>query len=162
MVRPSGPVQAPHRHQGLSHVGGAQTACRGRSGAQGTWAALTTQGGSPGSASPTSEVLWEQDQVTVGHTLTDGQTLSSCGDQGPVFIAARGPLAAAASCRSAGGEHTALGTWHLGSALVAQGFLSCGSQAWRQQQLRGSRAQGTWGLPGPGLAPVSPALAGGL
>lgn len=58
--------------------------------------------------------------------------------------------------RSVGCEHTALGTQHLGSALVAQGFLSCGSQA-QQQQLRGSRAQGMWGLPGPGLEPVSPA-----
>lgn len=32
----------------------------------GTRAALTAQGSSPGSSPPTSEVLWEQDQVTAG------------------------------------------------------------------------------------------------
>ena len=53
------------------------------------------------------------------------------------------------------------------------GFSSCGTRA-QQSWLTGSRAQfsscgvqasllrGMWDLPGPGLEPVSPALAGGF
>ena len=64
---------------------------------------------------------------------------SSCGKQGPLFIAVRGPLTIVAS-------------------LVAEQRLqtlrlsSCGSRA---QLLRGM-----WDPPRPGLEPVSPALAG--
>ena len=74
-------------------------------------------------------------------------------------------------------EHVwALGTW--ASAVVACGLSSCGSRApehrlsscgTRAPEHRlsscGARAQllrGMWDPPGPGLEPVSPALAGGL
>ena len=64
------------------------------------------------------------------------RAFSSCGKQGPLFIAVRGPLAIAAS-------------------LVVEHRLSnCGSRA---QPLHGM-----WDLPRPGLEPVSPALAGGF
>ena len=64
---------------------------------------------------------------------------SSCGERGPLFIAARGPLTIAAS-------------------LVAEHRLQT-----RRLSNCGSRAQllcGMWDLPRPGLEPVSPALAG--
>ena len=64
------------------------------------------------------------------------RAFSSCGKWGPLFIAVRGPFTIAAS-------------------LVAERRLSnCGSRA---QLLRGM-----WDIPGPGLEPVSPALAGGF
>ena len=64
------------------------------------------------------------------------RAFSSCGKRGPLFIAVRGPLTIAAS-------------------LVAERRLSgCDSRA----QL----LCGMWDLPGPGLEPVSPALAGGF
>ena len=63
---------------------------------------------------------------------------SSCGKQGPLFIAVRGPLTIAASLVA---EHR----------LQTRRLSSCGSRA---QPLRG-----TWDLPRPGLEPVSPALA---
>ena len=57
----------------------------------------------------------------------------------------------------------ALGTW--ASAVVARGLSSCGSQALdRRLSSCGAQAQplhGMWDPPGPGLEPVSPALAGG-
>ena len=67
------------------------------------------------------------------------RAFSSCGKRGPLFIAMRGPLTIAAS-------------------PVAEHRLQT-----RRLSSRGSRAQplhGTWDLPGPGLEPVSPALAG--
>ena len=67
------------------------------------------------------------------------RAFSSCGKQGPLFIAVRGPLTVAASLVA---EHR----------LQTRRLSSCGSRA---QLLRG-----TWDLPGPGLEPVSPALAG--
>ena len=58
----------------------------------------------------------------------------------------------------------ALGVW--ASVVVARGLSSCGSQALeRRLSSCGARAQllrGMWDLPGPGLKPVSPALAGGF
>ena len=64
------------------------------------------------------------------------RALSSCGKQGPLFIAVCGPLTITAS-------------------LVAEHRLSnCGSRA----QL----LHGMWDPPRPGLEPVSPALAGRL
>ena len=69
------------------------------------------------------------------------RAFSSCGKWGPLFIAMHGPLTIAAS-------------------LVAENRLqtcrlsNCGSRA---QLLRGM-----WDLPGPGLEPVSHALAGGF
>ena len=66
---------------------------------------------------------------------------SSCSERGPLFIAVRGPLTIAASPVA---EHR----------LQTHRLSSCGSRA---QLLRGM-----WDLPGPGLEPVSPALAGRL
>ena len=66
------------------------------------------------------------------------RAFSSCGKWGPLFIAVRGPLTIAASLV----EHR----------LQMLRLSNCGSRA---QLLRG-----TWDLPGPGLEPVSPALAG--
>ena len=66
---------------------------------------------------------------------------SRCGKRGPLFIAVRGPLTAAASLVA---EHK----------LQTRRLSSCGSRA---QSLRGM-----WDLPRPGLEPVSPALAGRL
>ena len=67
------------------------------------------------------------------------RAFSSCGKQGPLFIAVRGPLTIAASLVA---EHR----------LQTRRLSSCGSRA---QLLRGM-----WDLPRPGLEPVSPALAG--
>ena len=67
------------------------------------------------------------------------RAFSSCGKWGPLFIAVRGPLTIAASLVV---EHR----------LQTRRLSSCGSRA---QLLRGM-----WDLPGPGLEPVFPALAG--
>ena len=69
------------------------------------------------------------------------RAFSSCGERGPLFIAACGPLTVAASLLA---EHR----------LQTRRLSNCGSRA---QLLRGM-----WDLPGPGLEPVSPALAGRL
>ena len=66
---------------------------------------------------------------------------SSCGEQGSLFIAVRGPLTITASLAA---EHR----------LQTHRLSSCGSRA---QLLRDM-----WDLPRPGLEPVSPALAGGF
>ena len=67
------------------------------------------------------------------------RAFSSCGKQGPLFIAVHGPLTIVASLVV---EHK----------LQTHRLSNCGSRA---QLLRGM-----WDLPGPGLEPVSPALAG--
>ena len=67
------------------------------------------------------------------------RAFSSCGKQGPLFIAVCGPLTMAASLVA---EHR----------LQTHRLSSCGSRA---QPLRGM-----WDPPGPGHEPVSPALAG--
>ena len=67
------------------------------------------------------------------------RAFSSCGKRGPLFIVVRGPLTIAASPIT---EHR----------LQTHRLSNCGSRA---QLLRGM-----WGLPRPGLEPVSPALAG--
>ena len=67
------------------------------------------------------------------------RAFSSCSKRGPLFIAVRGPLTIAASLVA---EHR----------LQMRRLSSCGPRA---QSLRGM-----WDLPGPGLEPVSPALAG--
>ena len=69
------------------------------------------------------------------------RAFSGCGKRGPLFIAVRGPLTIAASLVV---EHR----------LQTRRLSSCGARA---QSLRGM-----WDPPGPGLKPVSPALAGGL
>ena len=67
------------------------------------------------------------------------RAFSSCGKRRPLFIAVRGPLTVAASPVA---EHR----------LQTRRLSSCGSRA----QL----LHGMWDPPGPGLEPVSPALAG--
>ena len=67
------------------------------------------------------------------------RTFSSCGKQGPLFIAVRGPFTIAASLVA---EHR----------LQTRRLSSCGARAWL--------LRGMWDIPGPGLEPVSPALAG--
>ena len=67
------------------------------------------------------------------------RAFSSCGKQGPLFIAVRGPLTIVASPVA---EHR----------LQTRRLSSCGSRA---QLLRSM-----WDLPRSGLEPVSPALAG--
>ena len=67
------------------------------------------------------------------------RAFSSCGERGPLFITVRGPLTIAASLVA---EHR----------LQTRRLSNCGS---RVQSLRGM-----WDPPGPGLEPVSPALAG--
>ena len=67
------------------------------------------------------------------------RAFSSCGEQGPLFIAVHGALTVAASLVA---EHR----------LQTRRLSSCGSRA---QLLRGM-----WDPPRPGLEPVSPALAG--
>ena len=69
------------------------------------------------------------------------RAFSSCGERGPLFIAVRGPLTITASLVA---EHR----------LQTRRLSNCGSRA---QLLRGM-----WDPPGPGLEPVSPALAGRL
>ena len=69
------------------------------------------------------------------------RAFSSCRERGPLFITVRGPLTIAASLVA---EHR----------LQTRRLSSCGSRA---QLLRGM-----WDPPGPGLEPVSPALAGRL
>ena len=69
------------------------------------------------------------------------RAFSRCGERGPLFIAMRGPFTIAASLAA---EH----------GLQTRKLSDCGSWA---QLLRGM-----WDLPGPGLEPVSPALAGRL
>ena len=69
------------------------------------------------------------------------RAFSSCGKWGPLFIAVRGPLTIVASLVA---EHR----------LQTRRLSNCGSWA---RPLRGM-----WDLPGPGLEPMSPALAGGF
>ena len=85
---------------------------------------------------------------------------SSCGEEGLLFIAVRGLLIVVASCCGA----WALGAW--ASVVVAHGLSSCGSWAlecrFSSCGARASLLRGMWDLPGPGLEPMSPALAGGF
>ena len=81
------------------------------------------------------------------------RAFSSCGERGLLFVAVRGLLIVVASLVV---EH----------GLQARGLSSCSSWALeRRLSSCGARAQllrGMWDLPGPGLEPVSPALAGGF
>ena len=87
-----------------------------------------------------------------------------------VFVAARGLSLVAGSRGYSSLQCAGFSLWWL---LLLQstgsrhtGFSSCGSQALeRRLSSCGARAQlprGTWDLPGPGLKPVSPALADGF
>ena len=72
-------------------------------------------------------------------SLFRARAFSSCGKQGPLFIAVRRPLTIAAPPVA-------------GHRLQTRRLSSCGSRA----QL----LHGMWDLPRPGLEPMSPALAG--
>ena len=84
---------------------------------------------------------------------------SSCGKWGLLFVAVSRHCDAFSCCGV-----RALGA--RASVVVARGLSICGSRALvRRLSSCGAWAQllcGTWALPGPGLKPVSPALAGGL
>ena len=86
------------------------------------------------------------------------RAFSSCGEQGLLFVEAHRLLIAVASHCGA----RALGA--RASVVVACGLSSCGLQALeRRLSSCGTWAyllHGMWDLPGPGLEPVSPALAG--
>ena len=90
------------------------------------------------------------------------RAFSSCGEQGLLFLVVRGLLIAVASlcCRA----QALGGTW--GSVVVVHGLSSCGS--WALERRLSSCGTWAWLLrgmrdrPGPGLEPVSPALAGGF
>ena len=69
------------------------------------------------------------------------RAFSSCGKRGPLFIAVRGPLTIVASLVA---EHR----------LQMRRLSNCGSRAHLLRII--------WDPPGPGLEPVSPALAGRL
>ena len=83
------------------------------------------------------------------------RAFSSCGERGLLFVAVRGLLIVVASRCGA-----------RASVVVAGGLSSCGSRALeRRLSSCGARASllcSMWDLPGPGLEPVSPALAGGF
>ena len=87
------------------------------------------------------------------------QAFSSCGKWGLLFVALHRLLTAVTSrCRA-----RALGTW--ASVVVACGLTSCG--LWALEHRLSSMVHGLgcsvacgWDLPGPGLEPVSPVLAG--
>ena len=78
---------------------------------------------------------------------------SSCSERGLLFVAVSRLLIAVAS-------------FVAERRLQARGLSSCGSRALEcRLSTCGARAyllRGTWDLPGPGLEPVSPALAGGF
>ena len=82
------------------------------------------------------------------------RAFSSCGERGLLFLVVRGLLTAVVSLVA---EHRlqARGLqqlWHVGSVIVARRLSSCGALALLLRSM--------WDLPGPGLEPVSPALAG--
>ena len=86
------------------------------------------------------------------------RAFSSCREQGLLFIAARASHCSGFFC---------CGAWALGaqaSVVVARGLRSCGSGALEcRLSSCGTRAyllRSMWDLPGPGLEPMSPALAG--
>ena len=86
------------------------------------------------------------------------RALPTCGEWGPLLNEVHGPLLAVASrCRA-----RAPGVW--ASVVVACGLSSCGSQSPEcRLSSCGAWAQllcGMWDPPGPGIEPVSPALAG--
>ena len=80
-------------------------------------------------------------------SLVRARAFSSCGKQGPLFIAVRGPLFIVVR-----GPFTTAAPPVAGHRLQTRRLSSCGSRA---QVLRGM-----WDPPRPGLEPVSPALAG--
>ena len=91
------------------------------------------------------------------------QAFSSCGQWGLLFIAVHRLLIAVASLVA---DHRLQACslqqlWHAGSVVVARRLQSTGSVVVAHGP-RCSVACGVWDFPGPGLEPVSPALAGGF
>ena len=88
------------------------------------------------------------------------RAFSSCGERWLLFVAVPASHCGGFSCCGV----QALGAW--ASVVVACGLSSCGSWALeRRLSSSGIRAWslcGMWDLPGPGLEPMSPALAGGF
>ena len=88
------------------------------------------------------------------------RAFSSCGERGLLCCGAQASHCNGFTCWGA----RALGAW--ASVVVTRGLSSCGSQALEHRLSScGAWAQllrGMWDLPGPGLEPVSPALAGGF
>ena len=96
------------------------------------------------------------------------RAFSSCGEQGLLFIVVRRLLIAEASLVAEHGLQVRRfqQLQHTGSVFVAHELNSCGSQALEHRLSScGVRAQllcSMWVLPGPGIEPVSLALAGGF
>ena len=82
------------------------------------------------------------------------RAFSSCGEWGLLFIAVHRLIAVASLFRAWALGMRASVVWHVGSAVVPRRLSSCGARAYL--------LHGMWDLPGPGLEPVSPALAGGF
>ena len=88
------------------------------------------------------------------------RAFSSCGEQGYSSLQCEGfSLRWLLLLRSTGSRHS-------GFCSVARGLSSCGSRALEcrlsSYGARASLLHGMWELPGPGLEPLSPALAGGF
>ena len=82
-------------------------------------------------------------------------TFSSCGEWGLLFIPAWGLLIAVASLVAECGLVVSAHKLSICSLQALECWLSsCGALAWL--------AHGMWDLPGPGVEPVPPALAGGF
>ena len=103
------------------------------------------------------------------------QAFSSCGEGGYSSLRCAGfSLRWFLLLRSMGSRRagfSSCGTWAqylwlTGSVVVAHGLSSCGSRALERRLTScGARTyllRSMWDLPGPGLEPVSPALAGGF
>ena len=78
---------------------------------------------------------------------------SSCGERGLLLVVVRGLLVAVASLVAEHGLE-ACGLTNCGSLALERRLSSCGTRA--------LLLHGLWDLPGPGLKPASPALAGGF
>ena len=80
------------------------------------------------------------------------RAFSSCSEWGLLFVAVRGSHCSGFSC--------------CGARALGAGFSSCSSRALERRLsscgARASLLHGMWDLPGPGLEPMFPALAGGF
>ena len=90
---------------------------------------------------------------------------SNCGEQGLLFVVVHGLIAVASFVVEHGLQvRRLLQLWHMGSVVVACGLSSCGSRALERRLSSCGHGlkllRGMWDLPGPGLEPASPALAG--
>ena len=106
-------------------------------------------GGLPSMGSDTTEATQQRQQPSwlCWVSVAARRLLSSCGKPG-----LRSPCGSRASHR---GGFSCCGAWALGCA----GFSSC---VFRAREHRLSSCGSMWNLPGPGIEPVCPALAGGF